>query len=442
MHTRKQCVSGRSRSHHKTTKELRFIVFLSVLMASPWALRAEGKHRVETIKLNNGFEVAFVKSKKSPLVTVQSWYRAGSKHTDEKNRGAAYAVAALQNSGSKHLRPGSRNQIIENLGGKQRFTVAEDATVFSTTLANSYLELIMKLEAERLEHLFVDKRRLQLELEALPAYGVHHTNNGVRMATEAFVQNVFAGTEYKNSVRVTKPDLNKLKAQDVIGFYRRRYLPEHGLLIVVGNFEKSTVENMVKKYFGDKKSGTTSKKQKGGFAKNKIFNDSKTNDLGHVIALEGIRMPNRGFKANLGLHVLAEVLGVGNGSLLYQKSLDPNFKKKLLFAKVLQREHASLFLMGADVMDESSLEAYMKLKKELYSELSEKELPKTVLERAKQRLRSQHRFATESSEGKATALGEFWIRYHEAIHPNEYFETLKSIDVGVIKNLAKDALPI
>ena len=56
---------------------------------------------IETWTLENGLQVAFVKTDRSPALAVQVWYRAGSKNEPSDRRGTAHMFEHLMFKGLK-----------------------------------------------------------------------------------------------------------------------------------------------------------------------------------------------------------------------------------------------------------------------------------------------------------------------------------------------------
>src|SRR5262245_51234081 len=73
---------------------------------------------IETWTLSNGLTVARVERQRAPMVTVQVWYRFGSKDEPAGQRGAARVLERLMFEGSERVRPGDHRALIEAVGGQ------------------------------------------------------------------------------------------------------------------------------------------------------------------------------------------------------------------------------------------------------------------------------------------------------------------------------------
>src|SRR5689334_8517447 len=60
---------------------------------------------LETFTLPNGLQVAVLSSMTAPVVSVQVWYRAGSKDEPRDRRGTAHMFERLMYRGTVHVRP-------------------------------------------------------------------------------------------------------------------------------------------------------------------------------------------------------------------------------------------------------------------------------------------------------------------------------------------------
>src|SRR5258706_4283887 len=67
---------------------------------------------IETFTLGNGLKVAVLATDTAPVVTVQVWYRAGSKDEPRDRRGSAHMFEHMMFKGTQHVRSEAHAQLI------------------------------------------------------------------------------------------------------------------------------------------------------------------------------------------------------------------------------------------------------------------------------------------------------------------------------------------
>jgi zinc protease len=82
---------------------------------------------LERFKLDNGLEVAFMPLSGAPAVSVQVWYRAGSKDEARDRRGSAHMFEHMMFKGSQHVRSEDHERVLSALGGYVNAATNEDA---------------------------------------------------------------------------------------------------------------------------------------------------------------------------------------------------------------------------------------------------------------------------------------------------------------------------
>src|SRR5690348_12285432 len=65
--------------------------------------------------LANGLQVVHVRVPRAPVVTVQVWYRVGTRDEPAGRRGMARVFERLMFQGSTHVRPGDHARMIDDV---------------------------------------------------------------------------------------------------------------------------------------------------------------------------------------------------------------------------------------------------------------------------------------------------------------------------------------
>src|SRR5690606_33803359 len=127
-----------------------------------------GQFEVNRYVLKNGLKILVLEDNTSPTFAFQVWYNVGSKDEEPGHTGLAHLFEHMMFRRTKNLQEGELQSLLEQAGarGKNAFT-EQDATAYIQELPKDKLELIVKLEAERMQNLIIDEQTFQNEIKVV-----------------------------------------------------------------------------------------------------------------------------------------------------------------------------------------------------------------------------------------------------------------------------------
>ncbi|HEX9488774.1 MAG TPA: pitrilysin family protein, partial [Stellaceae bacterium] len=129
-----------------------------LILAVPLAARAQEDRQFDakSFTLANGLEVVVIENHRAPIVTQMVWYKVGSADEPRGKTGIAHFLEHLMFKGTKETPPGVFSRIIAQNGGRENAFTTADYTAFFQSVAADRLELVMKLESERMTGLVLN----------------------------------------------------------------------------------------------------------------------------------------------------------------------------------------------------------------------------------------------------------------------------------------------
>jgi len=115
-----------------------------------------GRFAAETFVLDNGMQVVVAPNHRVPAVTQMVWYKVGAADDPLGKSGLAHFLEHLMFKGTKATPPGAFTALIGRDGGRNNAFTSEDYTAYHETVARDRLELVMRLEADRMTGLVLD----------------------------------------------------------------------------------------------------------------------------------------------------------------------------------------------------------------------------------------------------------------------------------------------
>lgn len=156
----------------------------------------------------------------------------------------------LQAQAAEFTVPNEYDQIITRAGGTGvNASTSRDWTNYFMTLPSSQLELWMMMESQRL--LFPSWREFYQERdvvaeERLMRYEDHPDGK----LFETLLSTTFSAHPYRNPTIGWMSDIYNLTVEKTDAFYKRWYVPENMVAILVGDVDPDEVRTLVEKYFG------------------------------------------------------------------------------------------------------------------------------------------------------------------------------------------------
>src|SRR5512145_3529448 len=103
--------------------------------------------------LPNGLDVVVVPNHLSPVVVQAVVYKAGAADGLPGKNGIAHFLEHLMFKGTKTLAQGQFSKEVDRRGGTDNAYTSQDVTVYHQEIAKEHLELIMRMEADRMVNL-------------------------------------------------------------------------------------------------------------------------------------------------------------------------------------------------------------------------------------------------------------------------------------------------
>src|SRR5438132_2979817 len=136
-------------------------------VASAGLAAQAGRISYESFALPNGLRVVYAEDHSTPIVTVDLWYRVGSRNERPGRGGFAHLFEHMMFQGSANVKKAEHFQLVERAGGSVNGSTAEDRTNFFESLPSNRLNLGLWLEADRMRSLAVTDSTFNNQREAV-----------------------------------------------------------------------------------------------------------------------------------------------------------------------------------------------------------------------------------------------------------------------------------
>lgn len=234
----------------------------ALLLLFPLAAQAD---QVTTGRLDNGLEVVVIEDHRAPVVSHMVWYRAGSADEKPGVSGVAHFLEHLMFKGTDDLAPGELSKIVAANGGSDNAFTSHDYTAYFQRIAADRLDLVMRMEADRMRDLILSEDDWKTELQVI----IEERNQRTDSDPAAIFREQLAAAQYLNHPYGTpvigwRHEMEALTRADALDWYRTYYAPNNAVLVVAGDVTPDAVMALAKKYYGplEPSKGITDRKRR------------------------------------------------------------------------------------------------------------------------------------------------------------------------------------
>ncbi|MGE3624525.1 MAG: M16 family metallopeptidase [Bdellovibrionales bacterium] len=225
------------------------LIALAVFLFSPAA--KAGVFYPETFTLDNGLQVVVVSNHLAPAVTQMVWYKVGSGDESPGKTGLAHFLEHLMFRGTFSMPPGSFSKKIASQGGHDNAFTSYDYTAYHETIAADRLEMVMRMEADRMQNLRITPVTAAPELRVVLSERQQRTDNNPAGKFEERVRQALL-PDYPYGVPVIgwKSEIEKLSAADAEEFYQHHYAPNNAIVVISGDVTADEVRKLAEDIYG------------------------------------------------------------------------------------------------------------------------------------------------------------------------------------------------
>lgn len=213
----------------------------------------------EMFTLPNGLTVILHEDHTVPMVAVNLWYHVGSAREKFGRTGFAHLFEHILFEGSKHVKEGDFDNLLEAAGGNNNGSTTTDRTNYYESLPANALDLALFLESDRMGFLLdvvtpalVDGQRDVVKNERRQSY----ENAPYGMANVRITELMYPKEHpYHWPVIGYMEDLTAATHEDVKEFFTKYYAPGNASLVIAGDINTAEARKTVEHWFSDVKAG-------------------------------------------------------------------------------------------------------------------------------------------------------------------------------------------
>ncbi|QSQ11226.1 M16 family metallopeptidase [Myxococcus landrumensis] len=204
---------------------------------------------VESRTFKNGLKVIVWPDHDIPNVTLNNWFRVGSRNEYPGITGLSHFFEHMMFNGAKKFGPGEFDRVMEANGGANNAFTSEDVTVYQDWFPRTALDVIFQLEADRLQFLSFDPKVVESERGVVYSERRSSVDNNNMVALMEQVQaTAFVAHPYQFPVIGWPSDIESWRLEDLQRYFKTYYAPNNGTLVFTGAVTPAEIFALVEKY--------------------------------------------------------------------------------------------------------------------------------------------------------------------------------------------------
>jgi len=368
--------------------------------------------KYESIKLKNGMEVVAIKLKPNSVVTVDVFYKVGSRNEVMGKSGMAHMLEHLNFKSTKNLKAGEFDEIIKGFGGVNNASTGFDYTHYYINSANRNVDKSMELFAELMQNLNLKNEEFLPEREVVAEERRWRTDNNPMGYLYFNLFNLAFGYHpYHWTPIGFMDDILTWKIEDIKEFHAKFYQPSNAILVVAGDIEPKDVFAKAKKHFEGIKNSSEiptvhmQEPKQDGEKRATVYKDTNVD----MLAIS-YKIPNFENEDIIALSAISEILSSGKSSRLQKELSDKKRLVNSIYGYSMDLKDPGLFIFMAVCNEGVKAETVEKEILKEIEKLKTKGIQKSELDKIKVNTKADFIFSLESSSHVADLFGSYLAR--------------------------------
>jgi zinc protease len=419
------------------------LVILLVFFIGPLSFSEAGlaEFVYETV-LDNGLKIILLENHKTPVVTFQVWYRAGSRNEEWGKTGLSHMLEHMMFKGTKNMGPEEFSRVIQENGGNDNAFTTNDSTAYYEELSSDKVQVAIDLEADRMKGLVLREEDFGTErMVVMEERRLHTDDDPQAYLAEQLEATAFQISPYHWPIIGWMEDIKRFTLEDLQSYYRAYYNPANAFLVVAGDFRKEDLLQEIRKTFGQIPKGPLPQHEKNSDppqqGERRIY--IKKEAQLPFIAM-GYHVPNLVSADSYVLEVISAVLSGGKSSRFYKNLVHD--KQLVLSAETdnaLLSRDPGLFTLSAEPLPGKDIAEVERALDEQIERLKKEPVEERELQKARNQIEATFVYGQDSLFQQAALLAHYeidlsWKRI------DDYLPSIRKVNAEDIIRVAKKYL--
>lgn len=202
--------------------------------------------------LPNGLRVAFVESRRAPVVAQYAYVAAGGAEDPAGRSGVAHFLEHMLFKGSPRVPSGEFSRRVAREGGNDNAFTSRDVTGYFQHVEAGRFDLIAKMEADRFAAALIPEAELEPERRVILEERSQRTGSSPRALFFESLQAAMWGPQHWGGRPIIgwEEEIRAITHADLMAFFRARYAAGNAAVVVTGAVEREAFWRIVGEEWG------------------------------------------------------------------------------------------------------------------------------------------------------------------------------------------------
>jgi zinc protease len=391
--------------------------------------------------LSNGLTVIVQEDHSAPVASVQAWCATGSIDEDAHlGAGLSHILEHMLFKGTKTRSANQIAQSIQDVGGYINAYTSFDRTVFWIDVPKDGVSTALEVLTDAMMNSTLPPDEYKKEQEVIRREFAMGMDDPDRMAALLLFATAYQRHPYRFPVIGELEIYNQLTQEQVMQYYKTRYVPNDLTFVVVGDVDgervRQQLSDLFKSYPEQSLKPIFVPSEPPQLGRREVHKEFAT-ELTHLSMAWHI--PEVTSPDVPALDLLSTILGDGRSSRLYQRVREEAGLAFSISAFSYTPGDPGLFGIDA-TLDPKKREAAEQLALRIVDEVKETGVTADELDKAKKITLSQHLGTLTTMRGQASDIGSNWLLTRDLNFSRHYLDAVQKVTLDDVKRVAKSYL--
>lgn len=366
-------------------------------------------------------------------VALGIWINVGSRDEDETYSGVSHFIEHLMFKGTQKRTAKQIAEALDAVGGQLNAFTTKEYTCYYARVMDEHLDLALDVLTDmlfnsRFAPQDIDRER-NVILEEIKMY---------EDAPDELVHDVFISTIWQGHV-LGRPIIGRaeviqdISRDDIVGYYKKHYIPQNMVVSVAGNIEHGQVEEKIRKFFGGISGQGEKRVLKAPRPHSNITCRSKDIEQVHLCAgAPGLPLEHEKVYV---FQLANTILGGGLSSRLFQEIREQRGLVYSVYSYHSSYHDTGIFCVYAGLSKENVEPALELIFKEI-RDIQKNGVTETELRRAKDQLKGNLLLSLESVNTRMSRMGKSQLYLGRVVPPEDVVKKVERVTGDDIRELA------
>jgi len=391
--------------------------------------------------LENGLVVLTKEIHTAPVVSVQVWYRVGSRNEPAGQNGISHQLEHLMFKGTSD-RPIQFGRFFSALGSQSNAFTSYDETAYFGTVENNKLEALLTLEADRMTNSLMGAEQLASEKKVVISELQGYENSPGYRLSRMVMRTMFPDRPYGLPVGGTKSDVEQFTAPEVQDYYKTYYSPDNATLVITGDFDTKATLEKVREFYGSIPSRSAARPNAvppGAVAMAVPVQSSPIvlKEPGSAALVQAVYpLPNINHPDVPAIDLMDMILTGGRSARLYQALVETGLATGV-GAYPAEMIEPGWYNMSATAAPGKTIAEVDRVLLQALTQLREKGVTQEELERAKTQLKTSFVLSNQDISSQASQLAYNQTVAGDHLYSDRYLAAIDRVTAADVQRVAK-----